>query len=158
MRHYGTASRVPYPKHYVMRPFPLCGVRVLHHAQMIYNSFASCDRPPTKRNKKTVPWLSSLRSERHVLQCRAVANLRQSDLYLVYTIHTGGREYYFFFIALVFRPLTTHPLRVEAPFLLLLETPPTFRRSLRCFHTLLLLTLSPLPCCAARGHHQYILG
>ena len=37
-------------------------------------------------------------------------------------------------LALVIRPLTTHPFRDGAPFLLLIETPPTLGRSLRFFH------------------------
>ena len=38
-------------------------------------------------------------------------------------------------LALVIRPLPTHPFRDGAPlFLLLIETPPTFGRSLRLFH------------------------
>ena len=37
-------------------------------------------------------------------------------------------------LALVIRPLTTHPSRDGAPFLLLIETPPTFGRSIRLFH------------------------
>ena len=30
-----TASWVPYHEHYVIRPFPLCGLNVFHPAQMI---------------------------------------------------------------------------------------------------------------------------
>ena len=37
-------------------------------------------------------------------------------------------------LALAIWPLTTHPFRDGAPFLLLIETPPTFGRSLRFFH------------------------
>ena len=39
-------------------------------------------------------------------------------------------------LALVICPLTMHPFRDEAPFLLLIETPPTFGLSLRFFHIL----------------------
>ena len=41
----------------------------------------------------------------------------------------GGRTH--LLLALVILPLTTHLFRAGAPFLLLLETPPTFGRSLR---------------------------
>ena len=37
--------------------------------------------------------------------------------------------------ASVIRPLTTHPFPDRATFLLLIEKPPTFRRSSRFFHT-----------------------
>ena len=33
--YYVTASWVPYHEHYVIRPFPLCGLNVFHPAQMI---------------------------------------------------------------------------------------------------------------------------
>ena len=36
-------------------------------------------------------------------------------------------------LTLVISPLTTHPFRDGAPFLLLVETPPTFWRALRLF-------------------------
>ena len=39
-------------------------------------------------------------------------------------------------LALVIWPFTTHSFRDGAPFLLLLETPPTVGRSLRCFYIL----------------------
>ena len=58
-------------------------------------------------------------------------------------------------LALVILPLTTHPFRDGAPFLLLIETPTTFGRSLRFFHILhgnCLLILSP-SCFAVCGHH-----
>ena len=58
-------------------------------------------------------------------------------------------------LALVIWPSTTHSFRNEAPFLLLLETPPTFGRSLRrfhIFHIFLMPILSP-SCFAGRGHH-----
>ena len=51
-------------------------------------------------------------------------------------------------IALVISPLTTYPFRDGAPFLLLIEIPPTFGRSLYFFRILQrngLLTLSPFP-------------
>ena len=57
---YVIASWAPYHKHYVMRSFPVCGVKLLHPAQTIYDSIG----------KKSAPWLSSSRSELHVLQCR----------------------------------------------------------------------------------------
>ena len=41
-----------------------------------------------------------------------------------------------FLLALVIRRLTTHPFRDGAPFLPLIETPPTFGRSLSVFHIL----------------------
>ena len=56
----------------------------------------------------------------------------------------GGRSY--LLLALVCSPLTTHPFRDGAPFLLRIETPPTFARSLRFFHILHIncsLILSP---------------
>ena len=37
-------------------------------------------------------------------------------------------------LASIIRPLTTHPFRDGAPFLILIETPPAFGRSLHCFH------------------------
>ena len=57
--------------------------------------------------------------------------------------------------AFVIWPLITHPFRDGAPFPLLIETPPTFGRSLRFFHILhrnCLLILSP-SCFAVCGHH-----
>ena len=51
-------------------------------------------------------------------------------------------------LALVIVPLTTHPFRDGAPFLLLVETPPTYGRSLRfppMLRELFLLTFSPSP-------------
>ena len=39
-------------------------------------------------------------------------------------------------LVFVIRPFTTHPFRDGAPFLLLVETPPTFGRSLRSFRLL----------------------
>ena len=65
----------------------------------------------------------------------------------------GGRTR--LLLALVIWPLTTHPFRDGVPFLLLIETPPTVRRPLRCFHILhgnFLLILSP-SCFAACGRH-----
>ena len=65
----------------------------------------------------------------------------------------GGRTHSL--LALVVWPLTTRPLRDGASFLLIIETPPTFRRSLRFFHTLhrnLLHILSPY-CFAVYAHH-----
>ena len=58
--------------HYVIRPFPLCEVKVLHPAQTIYNSTASRgDRKKKKKtNKQMAPLLSILRSERRVIQRR----------------------------------------------------------------------------------------
>ena len=56
---------------------------------------------------------------------------------------------------LVIGQLTTHLFRDGAPFLLLIETPPTFGRSLRRFHILhgfFSLILSP-SCFAACAHH-----
>ena len=58
-------------------------------------------------------------------------------------------------LALVISPLTTHPFRDGAPFLLLVETPPTFRRSVRFFrslhlHFFLILYPSALAVC---GQH-----
>ena len=58
----------------------------------------------------------------------------------------GGRTY--LLLALVIWPLTKRPFRDGAPFLPLIETPPTFGRSLRRFHVLhtlvlCLLVLSP---------------
>ena len=58
-------------------------------------------------------------------------------------------------LALLVWPLTTLLLRDVARFLFLLETPSTFRRSLRFFHTLhrkILHILSP-SCFAVCGHH-----
>ena len=52
---------------YVMRSFSLCGVRVLHPAQYHLLDNHHGDRP---KKKKTVPWLSSSRSDWHVLQRR----------------------------------------------------------------------------------------
>ena len=56
-------------EHCVIRSIPLCGVKAFYLAQMI-----QLDKQPwataKKKKKKTVPWLSSSRSERHVLQCR----------------------------------------------------------------------------------------
>ena len=49
----------------------------------------------------------------------------------------GGRGgTHLLLLALVISPSTTHPFRDGAPFLLLIETPPTFGRSLRFFHRL----------------------
>ena len=65
----------------------------------------------------------------------------------------GGRTH--LLLALFVWSLTTHLLRDGAPFLLLLETPPTFGRSLRFLHILhknCLLFLS-LSCFAVCGHH-----
>ena len=71
---YVTASWVPYhiPVHtYVIRSSPLCGGKVLHPAQIIHNSIASRgDRQRQNKQTKTVPWLSSSRIERRVLQRR----------------------------------------------------------------------------------------
>ena len=58
-------------------------------------------------------------------------------------------------LALVIWPLTTHLFRDGAPFLLLVETPPTFGRSLRFIHIRhrnrsLILSSS---CFAVCGHH-----
>ena len=72
---------------------------------------------------------------------------------LLYTWGGGGGTH--LLLALVIRPLTTHPFRDGAPFLLLIGTPPTFGRSLRFFYTLhvkILLILS-LSCFAVCGHH-----
>ena len=58
-------------------------------------------------------------------------------------------------LALVIWPLTTHPFRDRALFLLVVETPPTIGRSLRFFNRLhrnLLLILSP-SCFTVCGHH-----
>ena len=44
----------------------------------------------------------------------------------------GGRTH--LLLALIIGPLTTHPFRDGAPFLLLLKTLPTFGRSVRFFH------------------------
>ena len=58
-------------------------------------------------------------------------------------------------LVLVVWPLTTRPLQDGAPFLLLIETPSTFRHSLRFFHTLhrnLSHILSP-SCFAVCGHY-----
>ena len=55
---------LPY-SHYVMRSFPLCGVRVLHPAQ-----YDLLDNVHGDRQKKNVPWFSSSRSDWHVLQRR----------------------------------------------------------------------------------------
>ena len=65
----------------------------------------------------------------------------------------GGRTH--LLLALVIRPLTTHPSRDAALFLLPIETPPTFGSSLRFLHILhknCLLMLSP-SCFAVCGHH-----
>ena len=51
-----------------MRSIALCGAKVLQPAQIIYNSIASCHRPPKKN--KTASWLSGSRRKRHGLQCR----------------------------------------------------------------------------------------
>ena len=67
----------------------------------------------------------------------------------------GGRGVLISLLALVIWPLTTHLFRDEAPFLLLIETPPTIGRSSRCFHILhifFLLIVSP-SCLAVCGHH-----
>ena len=68
----------------------------------------------------------------------------------------GGSVYSFLLLALVVRPLATHhPFRDGAPSPLLIETPPTFGRSLRFSHVLHrkgLLILSP-SCFAVCGHH-----
>ena len=61
-------------------------------------------------------------------------------------------------LALDILTLTTHRIRDGAPFLLRIETPPTFERSLRLFHTSILhrnclLILSP-SCLAVCGHHR----
>ena len=55
--------------HYVSRSSPLCGVKV-PPAQKSSNLTASRGNRQKKQNKKTVPWLSSSRSERRVLQRR----------------------------------------------------------------------------------------
>ena len=47
-----------------------------------------------------------------------------------------GRAYSFVLLSLVMYHLTTHRFRDGAPFLVRMETPPTFRRSVRCFHIL----------------------
>ena len=67
----------------------------------------------------------------------------------------GGRGGTHLLLDSVVWPLTTHPFRDGAPFLLLIETPPTFRRSLRFFRVLhrnCLLILSPF-CFTVCGHH-----
>ena len=58
-------------------------------------------------------------------------------------------------LALIISPLTTHPFRNGAPFLILIETPPTYERSLRSFHVLHRNCLRVLSasCFAACGHH-----
>ena len=67
----------------------------------------------------------------------------------------GGQGHTHLLVDLVTRPLTTHPFRDGAPFLLLIETPPTFGRSERLFHiprNTVLLILSPFSL-AVSGHH-----
>ena len=71
-----------------------------------------------------------------------------------YTWGGGGRAYSLL-LGLVLRPLTTHPFQDGAPFLLLIETPPTCGRSLRCFYILRGKKLLP-SCFAACGHLLYI--
>ena len=66
---------------------PLRGVTVFHPAQMIYDSIASCDRPP-KNKQKTVPWLPSSGSERHVLKCRCQPTPTQP----IYNVWGGARR------------------------------------------------------------------
>ena len=46
---------MPYQNNYVMQSFFLCGVKVLHLAQIIYKLIANCDRPPKKKRKKRYP-------------------------------------------------------------------------------------------------------
>ena len=55
----------PY-SHYVMPSFPLCGVMVLHPARNSITIMVTAK----KKRKQMVPWLSSSRSDWHVLQRR----------------------------------------------------------------------------------------
>ena len=50
--------------HYVMRSFPLCGVRVLYSAQ--YDLLDNHHHGDRQKNKKTVSWLSSSRGDQRV--------------------------------------------------------------------------------------------
>ena len=89
---------LPY-SHYVMRSFPLCGVRVLHPAhydiQYLDNHYG--DRK--KRNKKTVPWLSSSRSDWHVLQrpCQPNANPNIHEMFYSVGANRGQLLYVYIF-------------------------------------------------------------
>ena len=94
--YYVTASCAPYHQRNAMRPFPLCGRKVRHPTQTILHSTTSCDRSP-KHKHKTVPWLSSSRSERHGLQCRCPStatqptqNIRRGDPRLPTMSGRGG--------------------------------------------------------------------
>ena len=56
----------------MIRSFPLCGVRVLYLAKMVYLDHQLYPTAKKRRieKKNAVSWLSSSSSARHVLQCR----------------------------------------------------------------------------------------
>ena len=113
---------------------------------MIYsNSTASRGDRQEETYKKNDTWLSSSRSEMRVLQRRRQPTPTQ-PAYTYYVYHVGGGRTHLF-LALVIWTLTTHLFRDGAPFLLLIETPPTIGRSLRCFQILhsFFLLIYPLP-------------
>ena len=56
-----------------------------------------------------------------------VGDEREADIGATERERGGGRTH--LLLALVIRPLTTHPFRDGEPFLLLIETPPTFESS-----------------------------
>ena len=64
---------LPY-SYYVMRSFPLCGVRALHPVQCGLTQQPPWRPPIKKHTKNGAPWLSSSRSGWHVLQRRLPPN------------------------------------------------------------------------------------
>ena len=72
---------MPYHKHYVIRSFPLCGVKVLHPERMI-----SLDRqlwrPPKQKTKKNGMYPGCLAHVVSGMFYSVASNLRQPNLYI----------------------------------------------------------------------------
>ena len=151
--------------HYVMRSFPLYRIRVLRRAKYDLLDNHHCDRQKKRRKKRHPGCLAHAvigtiysvvaNQRRHQYTCNVLQRRRQPRPTTIYVYFRGGGGGTHLLVALVFWPLITHPFRHTAPFLLLIETPPTFGRSLCFFHILhrnSLLILSP-SCFAVCSHH-----
>ena len=83
-------SALPYTlSHWVIRSFPLCGVKVLHPAQNDLSRPPAMATAKKQNNKKTIPWLSSPRSDWRDSQRRRQPtptdlNIYTYIIYLVY--------------------------------------------------------------------------
>ena len=88
---------LPY-SHYVMRSFPLCGVRVLHSAQYDLTRYNHHGDRKKKTKTKTVPWLSSSRSDWHVLQHRCQPTPTPAYMkYFTASVPTEANHYIYIF-------------------------------------------------------------